>query len=76
MGELHDDDMMEELRARYQGSKEKIAPFVTKFRWIIAHLKRPSSLGEQLNLIFSHLRPEYEDALCEKNLDSFDAIER
>ena len=30
----------------------------------------------QLNLTFTHLRPEYQDALCEKNLDSFDAIER
>ena len=67
---------MEALRARYQGSKEKIAPFITKFRRIIAHLKRPPSLREQLSLIFSHLRPEYQDALWEKNLDSFDAIER
>ena len=76
MVELHDDDVMEELRARYQGSKEKIEPFVTKFRRIIAHLKRPPSLGEQLNLIFSQLPPEYQDALWEKNLDSFDAIKR
>ena len=76
MGEFYDDDVMEELRARYQGSKEKIAPFVTKFRRIIAHLKRPPSLGEQLNLIFSHIRPEYQNAWWEKNLDSFDAIER
>ena len=76
MGELHEDDVMEELRARYQGSKEKIAPFIIKFRRIIAHLKRPPSLREQLNLTFTHLRPEYQDALWEKNLDSFDAIER
>ena len=67
---------MEELRARYQGSKEKIDPFITKFRRIIAHLKRPPSLREQLSLIFSHLQPEYQDALWEKNLDSFDAIKR
>ena len=64
---------MEELRARYQGSKEKIAPFITKFRRIIAHLKRRPSL---INLTFTHLRPEYQDALWEKNLDSFEAIER
>ena len=76
VGELHEDDVMEELRARYQGSKEKIAPFITKFRRIIAHLKRPPLLREQLNLTFSHLRPEYQDALWERNLDSFDAIER
>ena len=72
VGELHEDDVMEELRARYQGAKEKIAPFITKFRRIILHLKRPPSLREQLNLTFSHLRPEYQDALWEKNLNSFD----
>ena len=75
VGELHKDDVMEELRARYQGSKEKIAPFITKFRRIIAHLERPPSLREELNLTFTHLRPVYENALWEKNLDSFDAIE-
>ena len=74
--ELHVDDVMEELRARYQGSKQKIAPFITKFRRIIVHLKRPLLLRQQLNLTFTHLRPEYQDALWEKNLDSFDAIER
>ena len=63
MVELHEDDVMDELRARYQGSKEKIAPFITKFRRIIAHLNRPPSLKEQLNLTFTHLRPEYQDAL-------------
>ena len=34
VGELHEDDIMEELRARYQGSIEKSAPFITKFRRI------------------------------------------
>ena len=76
VGELHEDDVMEELRARYQGSKEKIAPFITKFRRIIAHLKRPPSLREELNLTFTQLRSEYQDALWEENLDSFEAIER
>ena len=76
VGELHEDNIMEELRARYQGSKEKIAPFITKFLRIIAHLKRPPSLEEQIHLTFTHLRPEYQDALWEKNLDSFEAIER
>ena len=76
VGELHEDDIMEELRARYQGAKEKIAPFITKFRRIIAHLKKTPSLREQLNLTFSHLRPEYQDAMWEKKLNSFDAIER
>ena len=47
VGKLHEDDIMEELRARYQGSKDKIAPFITKFRRIIAHLKRSPSLKEQ-----------------------------
>ena len=59
VGELHEDDIMEELRARYQGLKEKVAPFITKFRRIIAHLKKPPSMKEQLSLTFSHLRPKY-----------------
>ena len=67
MGELHEADVVEELRTRYQGSKEKRAPFITKFRRIIAHLKSLASLREQLNLTFTHLRPEYQDALWEKN---------
>ena len=76
IGELHEDDVMEELRARYQGLKEKVAPFLTKFRRIIAHLKRPPSTRAQLNLAFSHLRPKYQDYLWDKRLDSFEAIER
>ena len=67
---------MEELRAQYQGLKEKIAPFITKFRRIIAHLKRPPSIKEQLSLAFSHLRPEYQDYLWDKRLDSFESIEK
>ena len=34
VGALHEDDVMEELRARYQGSKENIGPFIAKFRRI------------------------------------------
>ena len=76
IGELHEDDVMEELRARYQGLKEKVAPYLTEFRRIIAHLKRPPAVREQINLAFSHLRPEYQDNLWDKRLDSFEAIER
>ena len=67
---------MEELRARYQGLKEKVAPFITKFIRIIAHLKKSPSTKEQLSLTFSHLRPEYQDYLRDKRLDSFESIEK
>ena len=66
IGELHEDDVMEELRARYQGLKEKVAPYLTKFRRMIAHLKRPPAVREQINLAFSYLRPEYQDYLWDK----------
>ena len=67
---------MEELRARYQRLKEKVAPFIKKFKRIIAHLKSPPSMKEQLSLAFSHLRPEYQGYLWDKRLDSFEAIEK
>ena len=56
--------------------KEKVTPFLTKFRRIIGSLKRPPSRREQLNLAFSDLRPEYQDYLWDKTLDSFEALER
>ena len=76
IGELHKDDVMEELRDRYQWLKEKVAPYLTKFRRIIAHLKRPPAVREQINLAYLHLRPECQAYLWDKRLDSFDAIER
>ena len=33
-------------------------------------------MKEQLSLAFSHLRPEYQDYLWNKRLDSFEAIEK
>ena len=43
IGEVYEDDVTEELRACYQGLKEKVALFLTKLRRIIVHLKRPPS---------------------------------
>ena len=76
VGELHQDDIMEELRSRNQGNKEKIAQFISKFRRIMTYLKKPLPLREQLQLTFSHLTPEYQDYLWTKRLDSYEAIER
>ena len=33
-------------------------------------------MKEQLSLAFSHLRPEYQDYLWDKRLDSFESIEK
>ena len=76
IGEIHEDDVMEELRERHQDYKEPVATFLAKFRKIMGYLKRPISLREQLNMAFSHLKPDYQDALWDKKIDSFMAIER
>ncbi|XP_043476363.1 uncharacterized protein LOC122507621 [Leptopilina heterotoma] len=60
---VDDDDVIDELRARTQGKEEKISAYLTSFRLILGHMKRPISQKQQVKIAYKGLSPGYRRQL-------------
>lgn len=63
--------LREQLHTRTQGSKERVADYLTCLRGIYDHLERPPGLEDQLDLAYDHLRPEYRRSIRRSEVANF-----
>ncbi|XP_043471611.1 uncharacterized protein LOC122504523 [Leptopilina heterotoma] len=73
---VDDDDVIDELRARTQGKGEKISPYLTCFRLILGHMKRPLDKKQQAKIAYKGLTPEYRRQLDHLYFDSLSQMEK
>ncbi|XP_043466585.1 uncharacterized protein LOC122501305 [Leptopilina heterotoma] len=73
---VDDDDVIDELRARTQGKGEKISPYLTSFRLILDHMKRPLSQKKQVKIAYKGLTPAYRRQLDRLYFESLSQMEK
>ena len=69
------EDLLADLRQRTQGKGEKIAAYLTNFRYIITRFARPPPEHELARIAYRNLHPEYRKAMSDKIIETFSDIE-
>ena len=75
IGALDKTDIEEELNARTQAKGENITNFLSCFKYIVGHFKRPPSEKKLVKIAYKNILPEYRTALFDKKVTSLRMIE-
>ena len=70
IGGLNQEELEDELRRRTQAKGEKVENFLTCFKYIIGHFRRPPTEAKQIALAYRNLLPEYRKAMEDKEIYS------
>ena len=76
IGGLNHEELEDELRRRTQAKGEKVENFLTCFKYIVGHFRRPRSEGKQIALAYRNLLPEYRKAMEKKEIHSLADISK
>ena len=69
------EDLLADLRQWTQGKGEKVAAYLTNFRYIITRFARPPPEHELARIAYRNLHPEYRKAMSDKIIETFSDIE-